>query len=160
MTDCNLFSTPSYTTSLGLDTDIEYFNKSWKYSTLLSMLMYLASSSRADINFSVHQCVLIGSKLEDISKCAINDIRYRWFTNYELRLNCSNCAVSYGILVPYPAVYQALFPRHRPLSIYPWDLTILFAFKHSPQSNIFTNCQWYGLSKWDTGKKTSIRKPP
>ena len=32
-----------------------------------------------------------------ISKCAINEIRYRWFTNYKLRLQFYTCTVSYGI---------------------------------------------------------------
>ena len=33
-----------------------------------------------------------------ILQCAINEIRYRRFTNYELKLQFYTCTVSYGIL--------------------------------------------------------------
>ena len=56
MSDYNSVSTPAYTTDLGLDTGGAPFNKSWKYSTVLCMLMYLASNSCPNIEFSVHQC--------------------------------------------------------------------------------------------------------
>ena len=56
MTDCNSVSISAYTTDLGLDTGVAPFNESWKYSTVLCMLMYLASNSCPNIEFSVHQC--------------------------------------------------------------------------------------------------------
>ena len=56
MADHNLVSTQFYTNTLGLEIGTDSFNKPWKYSTVLGMLMYLASNSHNYIALSVHQC--------------------------------------------------------------------------------------------------------
>ena len=56
MIDCNSVLIPAYTTTLGLNNDGDSFNETWKYSTVLGMLMYLARTSCPDIAFAVHQC--------------------------------------------------------------------------------------------------------
>ena len=56
MTDCNSVGTPAVTTALGSDKDGDPFSKDWEYATVLGMLMYLASNSRPEIAYAVHQC--------------------------------------------------------------------------------------------------------
>jgi len=56
METCNLVETPAFTTALGSNKDGLLFDESWKYATIIGMLMYLASNSRPDISFAVHQC--------------------------------------------------------------------------------------------------------
>ena len=48
--------TPATTSPLGTDGNGAKISESWNYSSLIGMLMYLASNSRPDIQFSVHQC--------------------------------------------------------------------------------------------------------
>ena len=56
MTDCNSVGTPAVTTALGSDKDGNPFSEDWEYATVLGMLMYLASNSRPEIAYAVHQC--------------------------------------------------------------------------------------------------------
>ena len=56
MIDCKSFSTPAQTTAVEHDTYSDPFYESCKYSTVMSMLMYLARISCTNIAFSVHQC--------------------------------------------------------------------------------------------------------
>ena len=51
-----MVETPSTTSPLGTDGNGDKISESWNYSSLIGMLMYLASNSRPDIQFSVHQC--------------------------------------------------------------------------------------------------------
>ena len=48
--------TPAIATPLGSDPNGESPQESWNYATVIGMLMYLASNSRPDIAFAVHQC--------------------------------------------------------------------------------------------------------
>ena len=56
ITDFNSFLTSACNTGILLYTDGTSFNEPWKYSTVLGILVYLASNPRPDIAFSVHQC--------------------------------------------------------------------------------------------------------
>ena len=53
---CKSVETPAFTTALGSDKEGPMFNESWKYATVIGMLMYLASNSCPDISFAGHQC--------------------------------------------------------------------------------------------------------
>lgn len=57
LTDCNSNSTPTSSDGkpLGKDADGEPFNEEWNYASVVGMLLYLASNSRPDLAFSVHQ---------------------------------------------------------------------------------------------------------
>ena len=56
MEDCNSARTPCSTTPLGKDEDGLLFDEDWEYASIIGMLMYLATNSRPDIAYSVHQC--------------------------------------------------------------------------------------------------------
>ena len=56
MEDANSCQTPASSTPLHLDQDGEAFNETWEYASIVGMLMYLASNSRPDIAYAVHQC--------------------------------------------------------------------------------------------------------
>ena len=56
METCNSVETPAFTTALESNIEGPPLNASWKYATVIGMLMYLASNSRPDISFAVHQC--------------------------------------------------------------------------------------------------------
>ncbi|KAL7556403.1 hypothetical protein ACA910_013045 [Epithemia clementina (nom. ined.)] len=49
-------STPAAPTPLGADNEGPTCQESWSYASVVGMLMYLASNSRPDIAFAVHQC--------------------------------------------------------------------------------------------------------
>jgi hypothetical protein len=55
MTDCNGVSTPTGSTPIGSDLDGFPFQESWKYRTVIGMLMFLSANTRPDISFAVHQ---------------------------------------------------------------------------------------------------------
>ena len=56
MEDCNSSPTPASTTPLHIDKQGEDFSEDWEYASIVGMLMYLATNSRPDIAFAVHQC--------------------------------------------------------------------------------------------------------
>ena len=56
MEDCSKISTPAETKALGKDEGGEPAMERWSYPSVVGMLMYLASNSRPDIAFAVHQC--------------------------------------------------------------------------------------------------------
>ena len=74
MTNCNPITTPAYTVSLGIDKDGDQFLESWKYPTIIGMLMYLASNSRPDIAYAVHQCARFTHALRQCHVKAIKRI--------------------------------------------------------------------------------------
>ena len=55
MTDCNGVSTPTGPTPVGSDVDGLPFSETWKYRTVIGMLMFLSANTRPDISFAVHQ---------------------------------------------------------------------------------------------------------
>ena len=55
MTDSNPNKTPAVE-ALGPDPDGEPLREDWNYRSVIGMLLYLASNSRPDIAFAVHQC--------------------------------------------------------------------------------------------------------
>ena len=54
--DCKPDNTPAASDPLGTDPEGEPFQEKWSYASLVGMLLYLASNSRPDIAFAVHQC--------------------------------------------------------------------------------------------------------
>jgi hypothetical protein len=55
MVDCRGVSTPATTTPLGTDVHGDRFDEVWEFSSVIGMLMYLASNTRPDIAYAVHQ---------------------------------------------------------------------------------------------------------
>jgi hypothetical protein len=55
MEDCSKCATPAETTPVGAVIDGETFNETWEYASVVGMLMYLASNTRPDILYAVHQ---------------------------------------------------------------------------------------------------------
>ena len=56
MDDCTKIATPSETRALGKDKQGDPPIERWSYASVVGMLLYLASNSRPDIAFEVHQC--------------------------------------------------------------------------------------------------------
>ena len=56
MEDCTMKDTPADPTALPKDTDGPACQETWSYALIVGMMMYLASNSRPDIAFAVHQC--------------------------------------------------------------------------------------------------------
>ena len=56
MNDCARISTPAEIKTLGKDEEGDPPMERWSYASVVGMLMYLASNSRPDIAFAVHQC--------------------------------------------------------------------------------------------------------
>ena len=54
--DCNPDKTPASQTPLGKDQDGEDYAEQWSYASVVGMLLYLASNSRPEIAYAVHQC--------------------------------------------------------------------------------------------------------
>ena len=47
---------PAQKKALGKDENGDLCKESWEYSSIVGMMMYLASTTRPDIAFAVHQC--------------------------------------------------------------------------------------------------------
>jgi len=56
MQECRPTMTPAVKDTLGADVDGEPAEEQWNYRSVVGMLLYLASNSRPDIAFAVHQC--------------------------------------------------------------------------------------------------------
>ena len=54
--DCNPDKTPASQKPLGKDQDGEDYAEQWSYASVVGMLLYLASNSRPEIAYAVHQC--------------------------------------------------------------------------------------------------------
>ena len=55
MTDCNGVTTPTGPSTISTDADGPIFAETWKYRTVVGMLMYLAANALPDIAYAVHQ---------------------------------------------------------------------------------------------------------
>ena len=62
MSECSPARTPANTVPLGRSEDSPEPKCEWNYATVVGMLMYLASNSRPDIAFAVHQCARFAHK--------------------------------------------------------------------------------------------------
>ena len=56
MEDCSSNLTPSTLEPLGPDIEGDYMDESWKYPSIIGMLMYLANNTQPNIAYSVHAC--------------------------------------------------------------------------------------------------------
>ena len=56
MEDCSKISTPAEVRALGKNEEDDPAMERWSYASVVGMLLYLASNSRPDIAFAVHQC--------------------------------------------------------------------------------------------------------
>jgi hypothetical protein len=54
MEDCNKVATPAETSPVGADLDGLPFNETWKYASIVGMIIYLASNIRPYIAYTVH----------------------------------------------------------------------------------------------------------
>jgi hypothetical protein len=54
--ECNSDRSPAATDALGKDVEGEPMTEDWSYASVVGMLLYLASNSRPEIAFAVHQC--------------------------------------------------------------------------------------------------------
>jgi hypothetical protein len=52
---CNPNHTPAAASALGIDPDGEPYQESWNYSSIVGMLLYLATNTCPDISFAVSQ---------------------------------------------------------------------------------------------------------
>ena len=57
MEESNSMKTPASSMPLYTDAEGDPMSDDWNYASIIGMLMYLASNSRPDIQFAVHQCV-------------------------------------------------------------------------------------------------------
>jgi hypothetical protein len=55
MEDCNMCATLATTTPVGAYIDGALFKEDWEYASIVGMLVYLASHTRPDIAYAVHQ---------------------------------------------------------------------------------------------------------
>jgi hypothetical protein len=55
MEDCNKLATTAEESTVGADIDGLPFKETWKYASIVGMLIYLASNTRPDIDYAVHQ---------------------------------------------------------------------------------------------------------
>ena len=56
MEECNTSPTPTLASPISKDNEGDPFTDTWEYATVVGMLMFLASNSRPDIAYAVHQC--------------------------------------------------------------------------------------------------------
>jgi hypothetical protein len=59
MEDCNKVATPVETSPVVADLHVLPLNETWEYASLVGMLMYLASNTRPDIAYAVHQAAIL-----------------------------------------------------------------------------------------------------
>jgi hypothetical protein len=53
MSDCNPNSSPASTNPLSMDPDGAPFDETWKYSSIVGMLIYLSTNTRMDLAYAV-----------------------------------------------------------------------------------------------------------
>jgi hypothetical protein len=81
---CKKLSTPAETSPFGADLQGLPFNETWEYASLVGMLMYLASSTRPDISYVVHQAARYSHGTKNYHAIAVNRIlRYLKVTAYK-----------------------------------------------------------------------------
>ena len=74
MSECSSARTPANTVPLGRLEDSPEPKCEWNYATVVGMLMYLASNSRPDIAFAVHQCARFSHKARTPHEQAVKRI--------------------------------------------------------------------------------------
>jgi histone deacetylase 1/2 len=74
LTSCNVEHTPASDTPLGSHPESPESTETWKYASIVGMLMYVANTTRPDIAFAVHQVARYSHNARDIHFKAVKRI--------------------------------------------------------------------------------------
>ena len=74
MENCNSAKELAKERPLGRDLHGVAFNEDWNYASVISMLLYVASNSRPDIAFAVHQCARFTHNLKQLHAVTVKRI--------------------------------------------------------------------------------------
>ena len=72
--ESNEHKTPALTTLLSSDCTGEQRHHTWSYRMLIGMLNYVASTSRPDIEFAVHQCSRVSANPTRVNEADVKSI--------------------------------------------------------------------------------------
>jgi hypothetical protein len=77
MEDCNKCATPATTTPVGADIDGALLKEDWEYASIVGMMMYLASNTRPEISYDVHQAARYSHGTRDSHALSVK--RIMWY---------------------------------------------------------------------------------